>query len=121
MPKLPLGLDRLQRAEEDVGDVGRDHRPAPAVGEPGAQTLQQQVVGVVVDADVRAVHHLDDLAVDAARHDPPLPPALEGLLGGALDRVVDRAALLAAEVVEEGQRHLLGDVVDRGVAVSISR
>ena len=69
--EVDLARERRRRAEEDVADVGAQHRAAPAVGEGAAQRRLEDVLGVEVDALVRAVQDLDDLAVDGARGDAP--------------------------------------------------
>ena len=66
--EVRLAADRLRRAVEDVLQVGREHRAAPAAGERALDRAVEQRLVVLVGAGVRAVHRLDDLAVDAARH-----------------------------------------------------
>ena len=66
-PRLALLRTGDGRAEEDVRDHRGDPRAAPAVGQRGAEGVQQEVAVVVVDAHVRAVQALDDHAVDALR------------------------------------------------------
>ena len=68
--------DRLGRAEQDVLEVGRDHRAAPAVGQGAADAGQDEAAVVGVHAHVGPVHDLDDLAVDAPWGDVELAPVL---------------------------------------------
>ena len=76
-------IDRVGRglggAEEDVRDLGRDHRSAPPVGEGVPEGVKQQALPAVVHAHVGAVHHLRGLAVDPTGHDPRLPPEFPAL------------------------------------------
>ena len=69
-----LALDRARRAKEDVRDVRGQHRAAPPIGQGGAHRLIQDVFRILVVAHMRAVQHLDDLAVDAARGKAMLAP-----------------------------------------------
>ena len=106
-------------AEEDVGDVGRPHGAAPAVGQRGADRCQQDVAGVLVVAHVRAVEDFHDLAVDAARgHALFLPDRLA--LGRRGGEVAQLAALLA-ELADRLVRHVQGHLHDRCVPWSRCR
>ena len=112
--EVHLGGQRRGRAEEDVADVGREHRAAPAVGERAAQRRLEDVLGVEVDAHVGAVHDLDDLAVDGARRQAELLP--ERL---ALRRRPPRVDDLAVGLAELGQGDVgdvEGDLVDVATA-----
>ena len=108
-PEVDLGGQRGGRAEEDVGDVGREHGAAPAVGERTAQGALEDVLGVQIDALVGAVHDLGDLAVDGPRGEAELAPQGLPFGGGALG--VDDLAMLLAELEERDFGDLDGDVV----------
>ena len=73
---------RRGRAEQDIGELGGDHRAAPAIAQAGAHGVQQDVDPVVVHAHVGAVQHLDVLPVDAAwivrRSSPRFPGGPSG-------------------------------------------
>ena len=112
--EVDLDDERRRRAEEDVADVGAQHRAAPAVGQGAAQRRLEDVLGVEVDALVRAVQHLDDLAVDGARGDPQLAPLGLALGGRALG--VDDLAVGLAELGEGHVGHVEGDLVDLAAA-----
>ncbi len=101
-------LQRGGRAEQDVGDVGGQHRAAPAVGQRSAHGVVQDVLRVQVDALVGAVQRLDHLAVDAAGHDAQLAPDLLALLGGAPG--VDDLAALLAKLLQRLVAHVQGDL-----------
>ena len=77
--------ERLRLAEEHVGDVRGDHRAAPAVGQGHPNRPHDQVLGIVVHADVRHVHAGDHLAVDAPGCGVEGGPVLLLLLGRACD------------------------------------
>jgi hypothetical protein len=53
--QIRLAQDRGWRAEQDVGDVGRDHAAAPSIRQCGADGMAQNVYSVLVVADMRAV------------------------------------------------------------------
>ena len=117
--EVDLAGERRRRAEEDVGDVGREHGAAPAVGQRAAQGALQDVLGVEVDALVGAVHDLGDLAIDGARGEAELPPERLPFGRGAL-RVDDLAELLA-ELVEATSATSSGDLVGLAAAVAMPR
>ena len=112
--EVDLGRERRRRAEEDVADVGAQHGAAPAVGQRAAQRRLEDVLGVEVDALVRAVHDLDDLAVDGARGEPQLAPLGLPLGGRALG--VDDVAVRLAELLERDVGDVEGDLVDLAAA-----
>ena len=103
------GRAGLGRAEEDVGDLGGDHGPAPAVRERVADAVQEQALPVVVDPHVGAVHHLGGFAVDSPRGDPQPAPDLLALGRRALEQgelLLARAVFLGHGIGELG-----GDLV----------
>ena len=112
--EVDLGRQRRRRAEEDVADVGAQHRAAPAVGQGAAERRLEDVLGVEVDALVRAVHDLDDLAVDGARGDAQLAPLGLPLGGRALG--VDDVAVRLAELGQRDVGDVEGDLVDLAAA-----
>ena len=103
----------LRGAEHDVRQLGGDHRAAPAVGQARAQTVQERVDVIVVDAHVGAVEHLHALAVDTAGHDAQAVPALPARVRGPI-READRF-LAGAEVLEHRVGDVTGDLVGRAV------
>ena len=109
--EVDLGPNGLGRAEEDVLQVGGDHRSTPAVRQRGAHAPEDDGLVVGVDTHVGAMHDVDDLAVDAPGGDVQLLPVLPLLLGRALDEL--DAVLLRSERGEAGLGDLLGDLLDR--------
>ena len=65
---------RLRRAEQDVGHCGSNRRTYPAIGQAALQAGQDEVLVVVIDAHVGAVHQLNHGGVDAVRVDAQLGP-----------------------------------------------
>ena len=61
-------------AKHDILKIGRYHGAAPAVCEGTTGRLEHEVLVVLVDAHVGAVHDLHDFAVDAPGDDAQLPP-----------------------------------------------
>ncbi len=78
-PHVHFDRHRRGDAEEDVGDLGGDHGPAPAVGQRRAVELLGDVDVVLVDPHVGAVHHLHDLAHGPAWDDALLAPGFKCL------------------------------------------
>ena len=111
-----LGPDRLRRAEQDVRDIGAHHGAAPAVGQGGAHGAEHDIVHFLVNAHRGPVQHLDAFAVDGPGGDAQLLPDLLAFLGRAAE--IRQFAALLAELIEELERHLLGDFV-HGLALDI--
>ncbi len=96
--------DRFGCAEHHVGQLGCDHRAAPAVGQAGAQGMQRYIHVVVVDAHMCSVQHLDVLAVDAAGRDAQLLEKFPALRRQPVEKT--EAILAAAEILQ----HHIGEV-----------
>ena len=109
--EVDVGPDGCGRAEEDVLQVGGDHRAAPAVCERTAHAAQDHGLVVGIDTHVGAMHDVDDLAVDAPGVDLQLLPVLDLLRGCPFDEL--DAVLLRAERSQAGLGDLLGDLQDR--------
>ena len=84
---IRLAADGDGGSKEDVREVRSDHRADPTVGKGSAKGRKKDVLVIAVNAFMRAVQGLDDLAVNAARDNPTLLPALPGALGCAGIRV----------------------------------
>ena len=78
--EVDLCAERDRCSEQDVLQLGRDHGTAPAVCKGRSRCLSNQVFVFLIDTDTCAVEHLDDFAIDATWHDPPVAPALLALL-----------------------------------------
>ena len=72
--KVYLPANRRRIAEKYVLQLGGDHGPAPAIGQCGPGAVNEDISIVLIHAHCRSVHHLDNLPIDAARHDIQLPP-----------------------------------------------
>ena len=81
--QVGLAQDRGRGAKQDVGDIGGDHAAAPAIGQGGADGVVQDVLRVLVVADMGAVQRFDHFAVDAARHDALSLATAPGASSGA--------------------------------------
>ena len=82
--EIGLGQDRRRGAEEHVGEIGAEHRTAPAVGQSAAHGLIEDVFGILIIADIGAMHGFDHFAVDVARGDVAFFPDLLALGGARL-------------------------------------
>ena len=98
------------RAEHDVLKVRRYHGAAPAVREGAAGRLEHEVLVVLVDSHVGAVHDLDDFAVYAPGDDAVFAPDLLSFQRRLLD--VGELPLLLPELVRGPFRRCRGDVLD---------
>ena len=107
--------DGLRAAEEQVLHVRGDHRSAPAVGEGGPHRALEERDRVRLDAVVRAGQQLHHLAVDAARRDAELRPALALPLGRAERR--HQRPLLGAELRAHRTREVERDLAHGPPAV----
>ena len=67
--QVGLPQDRGRCAKQDIGNIGGDHAAAPAIGQGGADGVLQDMLRVLVVADVGAVQRFHHFAVDAARDD----------------------------------------------------
>ena len=107
--EVDAGPQRLRLAEQHVGDVGGDHRAAPAVGQGGPHRRHEDVFGIVVAAHVRSVQAGDYLAIDPARDGlfrGPIPLLLLGRSTG-----VGQHSFLPAELGQQEAAHVAGHVV----------
>ncbi len=111
--EVDLGGERRRCAEEDVADVGGEHRATPPVGQRTAQRRLEDVLGVEVDAFVRAVQDFGDLAVDGAWREAQLLP--QRLPLGCRPPGVDDLAERLTELLERLLADVEGDLVDFAV------
>jgi len=94
--QVGLPQDWRGRAEQDVRDIGGNHRATPAVGQSCAYRVVQNMLGLLVIADVRAVECLDHLTIHTAGPDLLIAPELLSFLRGTKGR--DELASLLAKL-----------------------
>ena len=70
-------------SEKNVRDFGGDHGPAPSIGKGRAGALFDDIIVVLVNTHMRAVHEFHNLTHRAARNDSGFAPLLQGLCGHA--------------------------------------
>jgi hypothetical protein len=106
--------DRLRRAEHHIGQLRRNHRAAPAVGQAGAQRMQRRICIVIVDTHVRAMKHLHVLAVDTPGCNAELFEQFPSLLRQPVEEA--DVTLAAAEVFHHRFCKFACHLVDAPVA-----
>ena len=119
--EIGLAQDGGRGAKQDVGDVGGDEAAAPAVGQRGAHGMLQQVLVILVIADVGAVQRLDHFPVHPSGHDLVLLPQFLPFLRRSLQQ--HDLALLLPELGDVQVGQIVGDFfgrapLDRDVVVS---
>ena len=119
--KVRRGADGLWRAVQDVLQVGGEHRAAPAAGECALHRAVEQRLVVLVGTGGGAVHRLDYLAVDAARHHAEFAPQVLALLGcsGDEDELPGLLPVLRERALGDLERQLV-HVLARGVDTHVA-
>ncbi len=83
---VDFNADRRRGAEENVADLGGDHGSSPTVGQGGTADLFDEVLGILIHADMGAAHHLHDFAHGAPGNDAVLAPHFQGFGRDALGK-----------------------------------
>ena len=85
--KVDSGLQDRGRSEQHIRDIGPHHRPAPAVREAAAESLEQHAGVVRTNAHLDPVHAVHHFAVDPPRGDPEVHPDLPGPFRGPVEEL----------------------------------
>ncbi len=109
--QVDLRHHRPWRAEHHVRQFGRDHRPAPPVGQPGTKRVEKGVHIVVVNSHVRAVQHLHVLPVDAPWCNADRVPLCPPNLGHTPDE--RQSSTSGPVVLLQHVRQIAGDLLHR--------
>src|SRR4030042_4458488 len=115
--KACLCFHRPWGTEKDIRNIRRDHRAAPAIAERNFQSAQKEIVRIMVNSHVGAVHSLCCLSINASRDYAPLFPSLLSLLRCSLYKIY--LALLPTKILKEFKSHISCDILDGSSAAEI--